>query len=325
MLVIFRSGARMFLVIKEIRGLLISILVILVLPLLAVAQAQTTSSQTQAKMPELDDIAISPSRVELLMMPGTEKTIVINLIYASDTGKGQATRVVAYLGDWGITKEGKVDFYPAGSRSSSASPWLVYSPTEVTVEPGRAHPIRVTISVPRDATPGDHLAALFVEPRADDIKFEQNRKQVRVKFRLAAVFYIMVPTLTRDASLENLKAEATEKALIVTPVLRNKGNTHVRPIYSIKLLDQTGTTVVEVPETESLPVLPGSEMEMPLLIEKALPAGNYSVQYRVKFGEARAVTEGRAELVVKDRLAQKPVSAAAATSQSAKPGKQTNQ
>jgi hypothetical protein len=308
---------------KPIRGLLISILLILTMPLLAVAQAQTASSQSPPKMPDLDDIAISPSRVELSMMPGTEKTIVINLIYSSDTGRGQSTRVVAYLGDWGITRGGKVDFYPAGSRQSSASPWLVYSPTEVTVEPGRAHPIRVTISVPKDATPGDHLAALFVEPRPDNIKFEQNRKQVRMKFRLAAVFYIMVPNLTQNASLENLKVEAIERGVVVTPRLKNEGNSHVRPVYSIKVLDQTGVTIAEVPETESLPVLAGSEMEMPVLIEKALSAGNYFVQYRVKFGEARTVTEGRAELVVKNRLEDKSVSGAIG-SQSVKPGSNLN-
>ena len=305
-------------VLKGIRGLLISILLISILPLVAVAQAQTASTQAPQKMPELDDIAISPSRVELPMMPGTEKTIVINLIYSSDTGKAQSTRVVAYLGDWGITKEGKVDFYPAGSRSNSASPWLVYSPTEVTVEPGKAHPIRVTISVPKDATPGDHLAALFVEPRPDNIKLEQNRKQVRMKFRLAAVFYIMVPNLTQNASLENLKVEAIGRGVVVTPRLKNEGNSHVRPLYSIKLVDQTGNTIAELPETESLPVLAGSEMEMPLLIEKVLPAGNHSVRYRVKFSEAGAVTEGRAELIVKDHLAQKVAPTGATTSQSAK-------
>jgi hypothetical protein len=310
----------MLTVLRGIRGLLISILLLSILPLLAVAQAQTASSQAPQRMQGLDDIAISPSRVELPMMPGTEKTIVINLIYSSDTGKGQSTRVVAYLGDWGITKEGKVDFYPAGSRSNSASPWLVYSPTEVTVEPGKAHPIRVTISVPKDATPGDHLAALFVEPRPDNIKLEQNRKQVRMKFRLAAVFYIMVPNLTQKASLENLKVEAMDRGVVVTPRLRNEGNSHVRPVYSIKLVDHTGDTLAEVPETEALPVLAGSEMEMPLLIEKALPAGNHSVRYRVRFSEGGTVTEGRAELIVKDRLAQKVVSTGATTSQSARPG-----
>jgi hypothetical protein len=277
--------------------LLVSALVILCLPLHGMTQDR--SSQGQApKTPDLNDIAISPSRIELPMLPGTEKTVVVNLIYSSDTGKGQPTRVLAYLGDWTITKQGKVDFYPAGSRSNSASPWLVYSPTEVTVIPGRSHPIRVTISVPKDAAPGEHVAALFVEPRPDDIKFEENRKQVRVKFRLAAVFYVMVPTLTQDASLENLKAEATEKALIVTPRLRNKGNTHVRPIYAIKLLDQSGVAVAECPETESLPVLADSETEIPLTIEKTLPVGSYSVHYRVRFSENGPVTEGRADVVV---------------------------
>lgn len=299
----------------KVRSLLLAASVILSLPLFAVAQDRSVADQGP-KTPDLNDIAISPSRIELPMTPGTEKTVVVNLIYSSDTGKGQATRVLAYLGDWSITKQGKVDFYPAGSRSNSASPWLVYSPTEVTVIPGRSHPIRVTVSVPKDAAPGEHITALFVEPRPDDIKLEQNRKQVRVKFRLAAVFYIMVPTLTQDASLENLKAEATEKALIVTPVLKNKGNTHVRPIYSIKLLDKSGITLFESPETESLPVLGGSETEIPLVIEKALTAGGYSVRYRVKFSENGPVTEGRADLIVATRQG---TTDARATSQ--KPGK----
>lgn len=297
----------MLMITRTAATLLVSAMVILGLPLHGMTQDRS-SKDLAPKPPDLNDIAISPSRIELPMMPGTEKTVVVNLIYSSETGKGQPTRVLAYLGDWTITKQGKIDFYPAGSRANTASPWLVYSPTEVTVIPGRSHPIRVTISVPKDATPGEHLAALFVEPRPDDIKFDENRKQVRVKFRLAAVFYVMVPTLTQDASLENLKAEATEKALVVTPRLRNKGNTHVRPIYAIKLLDQNGVAVAECPETEALPVLADSETEIPLTIEKTLPAGSYSVRYRVKFSENGPVTEGRADLVVAAQSAHKATS-----------------
>lgn len=304
---------------KTVRSLLLSASVILSMPLFAVAQDH--NSAAAPKTPELNDIAISPSRIELPMMPGTEKTVVVNLIYSSDTGKGQPTRVLAYLGDWTITKQGKIDFYPAGSRSNSASPWLVYSPTEVTVIPGRSHPIRVTVSVPSDAAPGEHVAALFVEPRPDDIKFEENRKQVRVRFRLAAVFYVMVPTLTQDASLENLSAEATDKAVVVTPVLRNKGNAHVRPIYSIRLLDKNGVTIVESPETESLPVLAGTETEIPLLLEKTLSAGSYSVRYRVKFSENGPVTEGQAEVVVAEQSARKTANSPGPASQARKTDK----
>jgi len=252
------------------------------------------------------------------MMPGAEKTVVVNLIYTADAGNGQPARVIAYLGDWSISQKGKVIFYPVGSQPNSASPWLVYSPTEVTVEPGRIHPIRVTISVPKDATPGDHLAALFVEPRPEAVKLEKNRRQVQVKFRLAAVFYIMVADLTKKGSLASLKSEALETGIVVTPRLENSGNSHVRPTYAIKVLDQQGQTVAETPETEALPVLAKSDMEMPVLIEKKLPAGNYSVRYRVRFDDGGVVTEGQADMLVRGQPAQQTGPAKTSASQTGK-------
>jgi hypothetical protein len=287
---------------RLIGSLLPSALVVLSLSIMALGQG--VPKQTEPKIPKLDDIAISPSRIELPMTPGMEKTVVVNLIYTAEVGKGQPIRVIAYLGDWSISQKGKVTFYPAGSQPDSASSWLVYSPTEVTVESGRVHPIRVTISVPRDATPGDHLVALFVEPRPDSPKLETNRKQLQVKFRLGAVFYIMVPNLTKKGSLASLKSEAREADIVVTPKLENSGNSHIRPIYSIKVLDQRGLMVVETPDTESLPVLAKSGMELPVTIEKKLPAGTYSVRYRVRFDDGGAVTEGQADLLVSEHIAQ---------------------
>jgi hypothetical protein len=296
-----RSNTTVFQVQRMINWLLPSVLVILSLSSMALSQSPT--NQTEPQVPKLDDIAISPSRLELPMMPGTEKTVVVNLIYTADTGHGQPVRVIAYLGDWSMSQKGKVVFYPAGSQANSASPWLVYSPTEVTVESGRVHPIRVTISVPKDATPGDHLAALFVESRPESNKVANTKKQVQLKFRLGAVFYIMVPNLTRKGSLASLTSEAVESGIAVTPRLQNTGNSHIRPAYSIKVLDQRGATVVETAETESLPVLANSEMDLPVTIEKRLPPGNYSIRYRVRFDAGGPVTEGQADMLV----AEKPV------------------
>ena len=279
-------------------------LALAILCLSMIALCQSLANQNEPKVPKLDDIAISPSRLELLMMPGTEKTVVVNLVYTADTGHGQPVRVIAYLGDWGISQRGKVVFYPAGSQANSASSWLVYSPTEVTVESGRVHPIRVTISVPKDATPGDHLAALFVESRPESNKLDEKGKQVHVKFRLGAVFYIMVPNLTKKGSLASLTSEAVESGIAVTPRLENSGNSHIRPTYSIKVFDQRGITVLETVETESLPVLANSQMEMPITIEKRLPAGNYSIRYRVRFDVDGPVTEGQADMLVVEKPVQ---------------------
>ena len=272
-----------------------------VTPMLAPGQSQNLPAQPSAQAE--DGIGVAPARFELPMMPGAEKTVVVNVIYNSVSGEAQPCRLVASLGDWSILNNGEAEYYKAESQPNSACAWLTYSPGEITALPSRIHPIRVTISVPKDATPGDHLAALFVEARPDNLKVDQNRRQVILRFRMAALFYIMVPSLTRKGSLQNLTAGVGEAGILVMPRLKNDGNSHLRPLHSIKILDKSGAVVAEFPETESLPVLANSEMNRTLVIPKSLAAGSYSVRYRIDFRDGSTATEGQTELVVKDHPA----------------------
>jgi hypothetical protein len=154
--------------------------------------------------------------------------------------------------------------------------------------------------VPKDATPGDHLTALMVEQRPDTIKLIQNRRQMVVRYRMAAVFYIKVPQLIRRGSLESLRAEASGDRLLVTPILSNKGNSVIRPLTSLKVTDSSGLCVAELAQKETLPVLGGSELSQPITLEKRLAPGSYSVRYRVDFQDGNRPTEGVTDLVIKD-------------------------
>jgi hypothetical protein len=269
------------------------------------AQGQTgggaTAAPAQAEaQPGSEGIALAPARVELEMQPGSETTIVVNLDYRASNASAQSARIVASLNDWNITRDGQVEFYRAGTQANSASPWLIYSPAETTVEPGRTHSIRVTVTVPKEAAPGDHLAALIVEQRPDSIKFNQNRRQMVVRYRMACVFYIKVPGLTRRGSLQNLQAAMAEAGVInIIPTLRNEGNSVLRPVSSAKVVDAAGHTVAELPEGESLPVLGGAELSQKLKIEKQLQPGAYTVKYRIDFQDGSRTTEGVTDLVVK--------------------------
>lgn len=266
----------------------------------ASAKAQSTSTDAGAAVqPSADGIALAPARVELEMQPGSETTVVINLDYRSSTEGAQPARIVASLNDWNISRDGQVEFYRAGTQPNSASPWLIYSPAETTVVPGQTHSIRVTISVPKDAAVGDHLAALIVEQRPDSIKFTQNRRQMIVRYRMASVFYIKVAQLTRRGTLQNLQAQADAAGITVLPTLKNEGNSVLRPVSSVKIVDAAGRTVAELPASETLPVLGGSELDQKLRIEKTLPPGTYSVKYRIDFQDGGRVTEGVTDLVVK--------------------------
>jgi hypothetical protein len=156
----------------------------------------------------------------------------------------------------------------------------------------------VTVSVPKDATPGDHLTALIVEQRPDNIKLNENRRQVVIRYRMAAVFYIKVPQLRRQGSLESLRVETKDDQIVVTPLLKNSGNSVVRPVTSLKVTDSAGLSVAELPQKESLPLLGGAELIQPLVVESRLAPGTYTVKYRVDFQDGSRPTEGVTELVI---------------------------
>jgi hypothetical protein len=268
-----------------------------VLTFVICANAQSPSAEAKPQQRE-SGISVAPARFELEMQPGSETTVVVNLDYHSTAENSQPVRVVASLNDWTIDRDGQVQFQKANTLPNSASPWLIYSPAETTVVPGDLHAIRVTISVPKDATPGDHLSALIIEQRPDNLKFNENRRQMVIRYRMASVFYIKVPQLRRQGSLESLRAEAKEGQVIVTPLLKNAGNSVIRPLTSLKVTDSSGASVVELPQKESLPLLGGAELMQALVVETRLAPGTYNVKYRVDFQDGSRPTEGITELVI---------------------------
>ena len=244
-------------------------------------------------------MSISPARFELEMDPGTETTVVINLDYRSLNGPGKPARIMASLSDWTISGDAHVEYFPANTRPNSASSWLVYTPADAAVLPGTSHQIRVTVSVPGNATPGDHLCALIIEQRPETLKQQASSKQVVVRYRMASVFYIKVKNLIRKGDFGDLLAESTGEGITVTPTLRNEGNSVVRPLGSLKVMDQQGKVVAEMPELDMLPVLAGSEIRQPIHLSQALPVGAYTVKYRVDFQDGKAAVDGITDLIVK--------------------------
>jgi methionine-rich copper-binding protein CopC len=277
-------------------GRFMAVLIWLLL-MMVCASAQAPVPDATPK-PATSGISLAPARLELEMQPGSEITVVVNLDYHSTAENSQPVRIVASLNDWTIDRDGQVKFERANTLPNSASPWLIYSPAETTITPGNLHAIRVTVSVPKDATPGDHLTALIVEQRPDIIKLNENRRQMVIRYRMAAAFYIKVPQLRRQASLESLRAESKDDQIVVTPLLKNTGNSVVRPLTSLKVTDSSGVSVAELPQKESLPLLGGAELVQPLVVESRLAPGTYTVKYRVDFQDGSRPTEGVTELVI---------------------------
>jgi hypothetical protein len=275
------------------RYLFIIIAILLCLPVAISAQISASNAPASASM------ALSPARFELEMKPGTETTVVVNLDYRGAGDNKAPARIVASMSDWSITKDGRVEYFRANSQPASASSWVIYSPGEAAVIPGAIHQIRVTIAVPPDAAPGDHLTALVIEQRPEHLKYEQNARQMIVRYRMASMFYIKVPGLTKKGSFEDLYAESKPEGIVVTPTFRNGGNSMIRPLASVQVFDVDGKVVADVPEIEPLPILAGAELKPSVFIDKLLAPGNYTVKYRIDFQDGGKATEGVTEFNVK--------------------------
>ena len=88
----------------------------------------------------------------------------------------------------------------------------------------------------------------------------------------------------------------------MTPLLKNGGNSVVRPLTSLKVTDSAGVAIAELPQKESLPLLGGAELLQPLVLDKHLKPGTYNVKYRVDFQDGSRPTEGITELVVTEAM-----------------------
>jgi hypothetical protein len=66
----------------------------------------------------------------------------------------------------------------------------------------------------------------------------------------------------------------------------------------LKVTDNAGVAVAELPQKESLPLLGGAELLQPFVLETRLAPGTYNVKYRVDFQDGNRPTEGITELVI---------------------------
>ena len=259
--------------------------------------AEALKREAAAKGRKLgSELALSPSRIEVAMKPGSSKTMVVKVIR---TGTGTANRLRVRLNDWDITNEGRIKYFKPKTNPNSAAPWITYSPTELILPPDKTLHVRMTITVPKDAKPGDHTAALIIAPRAANLKNVGRKRRMVFQFRLAAIIYVMVPSFHAKPSLTGLKAAQEESHIAVSPTWTNDGNHRARPLQGVTVHDAKGKQVAKLEPAAGLPILAGHTLTNVLKIPKKLPAGTYKVHYRADFRRDGGIIEGRTKLVVK--------------------------
>lgn len=152
-----RPGATTALIIRTAPALILTFLAALLAPAAAHADDAQKPSVTWSVTPGTADGADGRSWVEHELDPGetlVEHAVIRNL-------GGQDVEFALSTADGYFTDQGRFNMLPADEASVGAGTWLDI-PATVQVRAGESEIVPFTITVPENATPGDHAAGVAV-------------------------------------------------------------------------------------------------------------------------------------------------------------------
>jgi hypothetical protein len=232
-------------------------------------------------------IAVSPPRfdIELTGPTAAASLKVVNL--------GDAPlRFTVSVANFTLDEENRLQLAPPSPQS--ADQWLVVTPLEFSLEPGKSQTVRFAVRPRVPPEPGEHRAMLFLEEQPPE-----NRPFATLNLAKVGVgVYVNVPPVVRQAVVHCVDVQLVGGQLAGMLDIESSGNAHVRPqaFYVVWPRDRfpgkVGTraiqdfpgSAVKVPEGASIaglvpdiPVLPGTRrtLRFPLGL---VPPGEYVVE-----------------------------------------------
>jgi len=210
------------------------------------------------------DIGISPPRVMLTGHPGETITTIVSVV----TTAGAEQVVAGDVGDWTIDIHGALRLFPAGALPHGLGAWIALETTEMILPPRSSREVRVSITIPDDATGTHHGMVFFtvVPPPS-----ETGGVGVTTTARVAFTIYVTIAgTEVGGSELVDLYQDDDD----LTAVIVNTGNTVMRLGGVVELRDEGGTVRhrIQVPD---VPVLRESERELKLSLPDDVEPGFY--------------------------------------------------
>lgn len=243
-------------------------------------------------------LGLNPGRAEIEIMPGEEKTIGFH-IDSPASEKPVRGHLLLSLTDWKINQDTSVNYVDAGSLPDSASKWVMFSPSAVSIESGQSPLVRVTVKVPEGTAPGVYRAGIFVQERPPATPPKAGEHVVVFRFRYVFNLYVVVGHLAGEGHVVDLRTTPQRDGLRITCQMKNTGTRHVRPYIDGNVRDLQGNVVASFKHLEATVLLPASTTEEPILVND-LPPGRYQIEAQVDFQDGHPIqaVKGTAEVPI---------------------------
>ncbi|MEV4312599.1 DUF916 domain-containing protein [Actinocrispum sp. NPDC049592] len=182
-----------------------------------------------------------------------------------------------YASDAFNTPEGGYDLLASGKQPTDIGAWTKTRDHQVSV-PGRSVVIvPFTVTIPADATPGDHAGGIVAALTTEQTNAQGQK--VSVEQRVGARIYLRVAgELRPELSVQDLTASYDGQFFgrgdaTVTYTVKNTGNVRLGATQAVKVSTPWGSSVDSDP-VETLPeLLPGGAVKKSTVVHGLLPAG----------------------------------------------------
>ncbi len=219
------------------------------------------------------DFQVGPTRFVLEVDPGEKRTIEIQL-----TSREGAPRTYDLsVEDFSVTDDGtdSIQFYANGNGPFSAKAWVQPLVSSIDLKHGERAFLPVTVSVPKNASVGDHYSVVLFERRPT----AEISGGFNLVSRVGALLLITVKgDLIREGQLQTF---ATQKKLYwsfpakLSIQYRNTGTVHLTPAGHVDIKNIFGITVDDIPVKDWY-VLRNSTRRRDILWQPKFALGRYT-------------------------------------------------
>ena len=158
-----------------------------------------------------------------------------------------------------------------------ATDWLDYTRGDHTLQPGRELRRSFTVTVPDDAEPGQHIAALVLQHQGASATGDSNVGMEQVLRQAIAVSITIPGPVAPDLAIDESTYHPTTTRSAIRTEIRNPGNQHLAPTSTTRVTGPDGDVVADRDQDLAI-IYAGSTTQVELGFDNHLDAGTYTVE-----------------------------------------------
>ncbi len=233
-------------------------------------------------------LVVSPPHVDLKLNPGDTAQQAIKITNQTDSPITVKLSVQDFIVQDNKGTPVKVSQDEAGRYL--ASPWFHLDRTQFSIQPQKTEVVTVLITTPKDALPGGHYAAVYVEPQ---LGHKPKTTGPKIVSEVGSLFSITINgDIKYDALIHNFKTQ--KRFLEFGPVnfsaeIENLSDTHISPQTSITIKNMLGKPLATL-NPDKVNIFPFTSRTIHATWEQVWGLGKYEATLTVPFGPGKVAT-----------------------------------